>query len=112
MPDRITALIDPDISPSSRRLVWLASDTDSIPVGSAFLRLSTRLGQDHLAELQLQIHPQAWGKDTGFRLLDAAVVAARDHGRRRIITHIEADSPGERLLAARNSPCPMRTSRL
>jgi GNAT superfamily N-acetyltransferase len=99
---RITALIDPDVSPSNHRLVWLASDTDGIPVGTAFLRVFTRTGQNHLAELELHIHPEERGTDTGFRLLDAAVSAARDHSRRRIIAHAEAGSSGERFLAARN----------
>jgi GNAT superfamily N-acetyltransferase len=102
VPVRITALIDPDVSPSSHCLAWLASGTDGIPVGSAFLRLFTRTGQRHLAELQLHLHPEERRKDTGFRLLDAAVAAARVHSRRRIITHVEAGSPGERFLAARN----------
>ena len=102
MPVRITALIDPDISPSGHSLVWLASDADSVPVGSAFLRLFTRTGQHHLALLQLNVHPGEQRKDTGLLLLDAALAAARDHSRRRIVTHVGGDSPGERLLAARN----------
>jgi GNAT superfamily N-acetyltransferase len=102
MPVHITALIDPDVSPSNHRLVWLASDTDGIPVGTAFLRLFTRTGQYHLAELELHVHPEERGTDTGFRLLDAAVSAARHHSRRRIVAHVEADSPNERFLAARD----------
>ncbi len=102
MPVRITALIDPDVSPSSRRLVWLASGTDGIPVGSAFLRLFTRTGQRHLAELQLHVHPEERCRGTGCCLLDEAVAAAHDHNRRHIITHVQAGSPGERFLAARN----------
>ena len=102
MPVRITALIDPDVNPSSRRLVWLASGTDGIPVGSAFLRLFTRAGQHHLAELCLHVHPEERCEDTGCRLLDAALAAARDHSRLRVVTHVEAGSPSERYLAARN----------
>lgn len=102
MPVRITALIDPDTSPSSRRLVWLASGTDGIPVGSVFLRLFTRTGQHHLADLELHVHPEERCTDTGFRLLDAVLAAARDHSRQRIISHVEAGSPGERFLAARD----------
>jgi len=46
-PDRrITALTDPEVTSSGHRLAWLASDPDGIPVGSAFLRLFTREGQD------------------------------------------------------------------
>ncbi|MFJ9691252.1 hypothetical protein [Kitasatospora sp. NPDC101183] len=41
---RITALTDPERSPSAHRLAWLASDGDGTPVGSAFLRLFTAPG--------------------------------------------------------------------
>lgn len=54
---RITPLIDPEHGPSSHRLAWLASDTSGVPVGSVFLRLFTKPGQDHLAELELHVHP-------------------------------------------------------
>ncbi|MFG2486173.1 hypothetical protein ACGFSI_25885 [Streptomyces virginiae] len=54
---RITPLTDPADTPRTRRLAWLASDADSIPVGTAFLRLFTDPGQAHLAELTLGVHP-------------------------------------------------------
>ncbi|MGW1047251.1 GNAT family N-acetyltransferase [Streptomyces sp. NPDC002547] len=98
---RITALIDPDVSLSSHRLVWLASDTAGVPVGSAFLRVFTRAGQDHLCGLELHVHPDEANRDTGFRLLDAAMAAAHEHGQRRVITHVEAGSLAETFLAAR-----------
>jgi GNAT superfamily N-acetyltransferase len=98
---RITALTDPDRDLTSYRLVWLASDTDGIPVGSAFLRLFTRAGQEHLAELDLRVHPAERRKRTGSRLLDVAVAAARENGRRSVITQAEAGSPGDRFLPAR-----------
>jgi GNAT superfamily N-acetyltransferase len=95
---RINALVDPDVTPTGPRLVWLASDADRVPVGSAFLRLYARSGQQHLADLQLNI--PAGHRDAGSRLLDCAVTAAHDHGRRRIITHVQADSPGEIVVVA------------
>jgi GNAT superfamily N-acetyltransferase len=98
---RITPLIDPDGGPSTHRLSWLASDTDGIPVGSAFLRLFTSIGQDHLAELDLHVHPGERRNRTGSRLLEAAVAAARQDGRRCVITQTEAGSPGDRFLPAR-----------
>ncbi|GGT80390.1 MULTISPECIES: GNAT family N-acetyltransferase [Streptomyces] len=98
---RITALTDPDTILSSHRLVWLASDTDGIPVGSAFLRLYTSTGQDHLAALELHVHPAERRNGTGSRLLDAAIAAARQDGRRSVITQAEAGSPGDRFLPAR-----------
>jgi GNAT superfamily N-acetyltransferase len=98
---RITPLIDPDGGPSTHRLAWLASDTDGIPVGSAFLRLFTSIGQDHLAELDLRVHPAERRNRTGSRLLEAAVAAARQDGRRCVITQTEAGSPGDRFLPAR-----------
>ncbi|MEY9968527.1 GNAT superfamily N-acetyltransferase [Streptacidiphilus sp. MAP12-16] len=98
---RITALTEPDGTLSSYRLAWLASDTDGIPVGSAFLRLFTRTGQEHLAELDLHVHPAERRNGTGSRLLDAAIAAARQHGRRCVITQAEAGSPGDWFLPAR-----------
>ncbi|MEU9125139.1 GNAT family N-acetyltransferase, partial [Streptomyces sp. NPDC048506] len=98
---RITALTDPDTSLASRRLAWLASDSDGIPVGSAFLRFYTKTGQDHLAALELHVHAAERRKCTGSRLLDAAVAAARQDGRRCVITQAEAGSPGDWFLWAR-----------
>ncbi|MEV1329694.1 GNAT family N-acetyltransferase [Micromonospora costi] len=101
LPVRVTPLIDPEHRPSSRRLVWLASDSAGNPVGSAFLRLFTSPGQAHLAELELHVHPAERRTGTGSRLLDAAVSAARVDGRRALLAQAEAGSPGDRFLAAR-----------
>ncbi|WP_073945822.1 GNAT family N-acetyltransferase, partial [Streptomyces kebangsaanensis] len=98
---RITPLTDPAHGPHSRRLAWLASDADSIPVGTAFLRLFTDPGQEHLAELTLRVHPAERRRCVGSRLLDAAVAAARDNARRRVVAQAEAGSPGDRFLTAR-----------
>ena len=97
----ITALTDPGGDLSSYRLAWLASDTHGIPVGVAFLRLFTRTGQEHLAELDLRVHPAERRKHAGSLLLDAAVNAARQDGRRCVITQAEAGSPGDWFLSAR-----------
>jgi GNAT superfamily N-acetyltransferase len=97
---RITALTDPNSDLSSYRLAWLASGTDEIPVGAAFLRLFTRTGQEHLAELDVRVHPAGRRKHTGSLLLDAAIAAARQDGRRCVITQAEAGSPGDRFLLA------------
>ncbi|AKA06583.1 acetyltransferase [Streptomyces noursei ZPM] len=98
---RLTALTDPAHGPHGRRLAWLASDADSHPVGTAFLRLFTDPGREHLAELALHVHPVERRRRVGSRLLDAAVATAREHGRRRVISQAEAGSPGDRFLAAR-----------
>ncbi|WP_030562863.1 GNAT family N-acetyltransferase [Streptomyces aureocirculatus] len=98
---RITPLTDPAHGPHERRLAWLASDADAIPVGSAFLRLFTGAGQKHLAELTLQVHPVERRKHVGSQLLDAAVAAARDDARRSVVAQTEAGSPGDHFLAAR-----------
>ncbi|MFE4580209.1 GNAT family N-acetyltransferase [Streptomyces chartreusis] len=89
---RITPLTGPDDGPRSRSLVWLASDAASIPLGTAFLRLFNDPGQEHLAELTLQVHPAERRKDVGSRLLEAAVTAARDAGRRCVIAQADAGS--------------------
>jgi GNAT superfamily N-acetyltransferase len=98
---RITALTDPDGDLSSYRLAWLASDARGIPVGAAFLRLFTGTGQEHLAELDIRVHPAERRKHAGSLLLDAATAAARQDGRRCVITQAEAGSPGDRFLSAR-----------
>ncbi len=98
---RITPLTDPQPGLSSYRLAWLASDADAIPVGSAFLRLFTHAGQEHLAELKLQVHPVERRHGIGSRLLEAAVAAAREDGRRRVLAQAEAGSAGARFLPAR-----------
>ncbi|MFD9819892.1 GNAT family N-acetyltransferase [Streptomyces violascens] len=98
---RITPLTDPTDGPHGRRHAWLASDADSIPLGTAFLRLSTDPGQDHLAELTLGVHPVERRKGVGSRLLDAAVAAARNDARRCVVAQAEAGSPGDNFLAAR-----------
>lgn len=98
---RITALTDPDENTAGRRLAWLASGAEGAPVGSAFLRLFTRTGQDHLCELDVQVHPAERRAGVGTRLLEAAVAAARADGRRSMIAQAAAGSPGDAFLAAR-----------
>ncbi|GAA3375525.1 GNAT family N-acetyltransferase [Streptomyces sannanensis] len=98
---RITALTDPDRGPGGHRLVWLASDADGAPVGSAFLRLFTRAGQEHLAELELHVHPAERRAGVGSLLIGAVVAAAREEGRRCVVAQADAGSPGELFLSAR-----------
>jgi GNAT superfamily N-acetyltransferase len=96
---RITPLTDPAHGAHSRRVAWLASDADSIPVGTAFLRLFGG-GQEHLAELTLHVHPVERRKGVGSRLLDTAVAAARDNARRRVSAQAQDGSPGDHFLPA------------
>ncbi|WP_405708804.1 MULTISPECIES: GNAT family N-acetyltransferase [unclassified Streptomyces] len=98
---RITALADPGKSAGSHRLAWLASGPEGSPVGSAFLRVFTREGQDHLAELELHVHPAERRNGVGSRLFDAAVAAARDEDRRSVIAQAEAGSAGDHFLRAK-----------
>lgn len=98
---RITALTEPDGSGTGHRLVWLASVPDGHPVGSAFLRFFRGTGQSHLSELELHVHPTERRGGIGSRLLDAAVAAVRENGRRRVIAQAETGSPGDRFLSAR-----------
>ncbi|MFF1720651.1 GNAT family N-acetyltransferase [Streptomyces sviceus] len=97
----ITPLADPRPAASSRRLAWLASGDDGVPLGSAFLRLFTRAGQEHLAELRLAVHGTERRQGVGTRLLEAAVDAARVERRRSVIAEAEQGSPADRFLAAR-----------
>ncbi|MEU0433896.1 GNAT family N-acetyltransferase [Streptomyces sp. NPDC006290] len=100
MPPRITPLTDPGATASSRRLAWLASDAEGVPLGSAFLRLFTTEGQDHRTELEIAVHPAERRTGVGGALLDAAVTAARSDKRRSLVSRVTAGSPGDRFLAA------------
>ncbi|GAA0299385.1 N-acetyltransferase family protein [Streptomyces turgidiscabies] len=102
MPPRITALTDPEPGASSRRLAWLAADQGGVPLGSAYLRLFSREGQEHLAEVEVSVHPAERRRGVGTRLLEAAVAAARSDGRRSVLAQAEEGSPGDRFLAARS----------
>ncbi|MFK4105907.1 GNAT family N-acetyltransferase [Streptomyces sp. NPDC019531] len=97
----ITSLADPQATASSRRLAWLASDDDGVPLGSAFLRLFTKEGQEHLAELELAVHGAERRRGVGTRLLDAAVGAAKAERRRSVIAQAVQGSPADLFLAAR-----------
>jgi GNAT superfamily N-acetyltransferase len=101
LPPRITPLTDPEPTPSSRRLAWLAADTEGVPLGSAFLRLFTKEGQEHLGELEIAVHPAERRQGVGSALLDAAVSTARGEGRRSLVAQAETGSPGDLFLAAR-----------
>ncbi|MDX2600409.1 GNAT family N-acetyltransferase [Streptomyces caniscabiei] len=98
---RLTHLTDPAVTPAGRRLAWLASGEGGIPLGTVFLRLFTKEGQTHLAELDLSVHPAERRRGVGTALLDAAIAAARDERRRAVIAQAERDSPGDMFLAAR-----------
>ncbi|WP_327356217.1 GNAT family N-acetyltransferase [Streptomyces sp. NBC_01304] len=100
MPLRITALTDPERSPSGHRLAWLASDGDGSPLGSAYVRMFAREGQEHLAELQLNVHPAERRKGVGAALLAPAVAAVREAGKRSLVAQADAGTPGDRFLAA------------
>ncbi|WP_328841061.1 GNAT family N-acetyltransferase [Streptomyces europaeiscabiei] len=101
MPPRVTQLIDPAATSSSHRLAWLASRADGVPLGSAFLRLFTKEGQTHLAELDVAVHPAERRHGVGTALLDAAVGSARADRRRAVLAQAEQGSPGDAFLAAR-----------
>ncbi|MEV5750155.1 GNAT family N-acetyltransferase [Actinoallomurus sp. NPDC052308] len=99
---RITPLTDPAHTYSSRRLAWLAAHPDGTPAGSAFLRLFTWPGETHRADLELTVHPAERRRGVGTLLLAAAVGAARYDGRRNVFALVEAGSPGEPFLRARD----------
>ncbi|MFF5360128.1 GNAT family N-acetyltransferase [Streptomyces scabiei] len=101
MPPRVTPLVDPAATPSGHRLAWLASASDGSPLGSAFLRLFTKEGQSHLAELEGAVHPAERRQGVGTALLGAAAGSARADGRRAVVAQAERGSPGDAFLAAR-----------
>ncbi len=95
---RLTPLTDPRVLPASRRIAWLASDADSNPIGTAFLRLHTRQAMAHLAELQLTVHPAERRRGVGTRLLYAALTAARDQKVSVVVADLAADAPAGGFL--------------
>ncbi|MET7453379.1 GNAT family N-acetyltransferase [Streptomyces sp. NPDC005574] len=101
MSPHLTPLTDPRSGGASRRLAWVASGADGAPVGTAYLRLFTREGQQHLAELELAVHQAERRRGVGTELLDAALAAARAARRRSVIAQAEQGSPADLFLAAR-----------
>ncbi|GGS30533.1 N-acetyltransferase [Streptomyces nojiriensis] len=79
----------------SRRLAWLATGADGVPVGIAGLRVFTSPGQDHLAELELHVHPAHRHRGAGSRLLSAVVAACRTENRRSLVTAAADAGPGQ-----------------
>ncbi|WP_404962600.1 GNAT family N-acetyltransferase [Streptomyces sp. 147326] len=79
----------------SRRLTWLATGADGVPVGVAALRVFTSPGQEHLSELELHVDPAHRRLGTGSLLLSAAVAACRTENRRSLVAAAAAGSPGE-----------------
>ncbi|MFI9153993.1 GNAT family N-acetyltransferase [Streptomyces sp. NPDC053367] len=81
--------------------MWLASGPDGAPLGTASLRLFDKEGQRHLAEADVRVHPAERRRGVGSALLDAAVEAARQDGRRSVVAQADGDSAGAAFLAAR-----------
>ncbi|WP_328926741.1 GNAT family N-acetyltransferase [Streptomyces sp. NBC_00190] len=79
----------------SRRLTWLATGADGVPVGVAGLRLFASPGRDHLAEMELHVDPAHRRRGAGSRLLSAVVAACRTDNRRSLVVTAPAESPGE-----------------
>ncbi|MFI0355186.1 GNAT family N-acetyltransferase [Actinomadura sp. 9N407] len=99
-PVQITPLIVPGATAHSRRLAWLASDSEGAPVGSAFLLVFLQEGQGHLAELELNVHPAERRKGVGTALLARVIECARDEARRSVVAQARAGAPGDLFLAA------------
>ncbi|GAA2353221.1 GNAT family N-acetyltransferase [Nonomuraea africana] len=87
--------------PDGRRLFWLATEDDGAVVGVAGLRLLTEPGRDHLAELELHVHPARRRRGVGGHLLATAVFAAQVERRRGLLTSAVADGPGAAFCGAR-----------
>ncbi|MGW7613844.1 GNAT family N-acetyltransferase [Streptomyces sp. NPDC054766] len=60
----------------------------------------TKDGRRHLAELDVRVHPAERRRQAGSLLLGAAVAAARQDGRRPVISQAEAGTPGADFLTA------------
>lgn len=98
---RITAQPASDETSADRRLTWLASGPDGAAAGRACLRLFTKEGQRHLADLDIQVPADGRRRRAGSLLLDAAVAAARQDGRSSVIAQAESGTPGAAFLGAK-----------
>ncbi|MCX3060062.1 GNAT family N-acetyltransferase [Streptomyces beihaiensis] len=99
---QLTPLTDPATATGVRRLAWLAQDPEGgHPVGSAFVRLFDRKGQEHVAEVDVRVHPAQRRAGVGTRLIEAALAAAKENGRDRVSATADEGSPGAAFLAAR-----------
>ncbi|WP_063762255.1 GNAT family N-acetyltransferase [Streptomyces bicolor] len=83
----------------TRLLTWFAYEDDgrghSRAVGAATLCLFDRAGQEHLAEVELYVRPDARRRGTGTELLSAVVAAAVSAGRRSLIAEVPACTAAE-----------------
>ncbi|GGT15995.1 GNAT family N-acetyltransferase [Streptomyces chromofuscus] len=83
----------------SRLLTWLAFADDDRgggrAVGAATLRLFDRRGQEHLAEVNLHVRPDARRRGTGTRLLAAVLAAAESEERRSLIAEAPAGTAAD-----------------
>ncbi|ADB32685.1 GCN5-related N-acetyltransferase [Kribbella flavida DSM 17836] len=97
----ITPLTDPDYRPFSRRIAWVASGPGDHPLGTAYLRLNSKPTQQHLAELEIAVHPAERRQGVGTGLLAAAVRGARENEATTVLADAAAGSPGDHFLAVR-----------
>ncbi|GHE73390.1 GNAT family N-acetyltransferase [Streptomyces capitiformicae] len=89
----------------TRLLTWFAYQDDgrghSRAVGAATLCLFDREGQEHLAEMELYVRPDARRRGTGTELLSAVVAAAVSAGRRSLIAEVPACTAAELFCVRR-----------
>lgn len=87
---------------NSRLVLWLVRNTKEEAVATAALRLFSQPGRDHLAEVDMTVHPAHRRLGAGSRLLATVTEAARGAGCRSMVTEVTAGTPGEGFLAARD----------
>ncbi|SEO26938.1 Ribosomal protein S18 acetylase RimI [Actinacidiphila rubida] len=93
-------------------VLWLVRGTAGEPVATAALRLFSRPGHVHLAEVDMTVHPAHRRLGAGSRLLSTVTDAARGADCRGIVTEVTAGTPGEGFLAARDFTPVLRLTRL
>src|SRR4051812_45985394 len=96
----LTALTDPAIGSTGRRLVWLAAGADGRPLGTAFLWVPDA---GAVAELELRVHPAERRAGVGTRLLEAASGTATERGLGAIVSEaVRAGTEGDLFCQARS----------
>lgn len=82
------------VNPGSRRLLWSAVGGTGTPVGMASMRLFGDEGQQHLGVLAVHVDPVARRQGVGSMLLEAALGAARQEGRRTVVAEVVEGTSG------------------
>ncbi|MFJ4682529.1 GNAT family N-acetyltransferase [Streptomyces sp. NPDC088789] len=99
-PEQVLGALRAAAPPDGDRRFWLAADPEGRTVGVASLLLFGSVGQRHLAELEMSVHPGHRREGVGAELLTQVVAAMRADGRRALIGRVVVNGPGAAFAVA------------